>query len=248
MWRRRIIYFLSVCASLYFVMYPLFWIVKPDAEASTHLRFISDFIDLIGAFLPSFASRWLRAYASDPVWFLEWAVIIGLFLYWGSALKARITDRMRAVWDTSLCGEPAQPITSITEASRRSMALWSLLLVGSLYLLFNPDARHAELVRKFVETYIDSGLIWVGLPTLPSLPEMAIKDWLAAHVTASIPILFALAAIAFLIPDRVIQKVRLTQAYQNALWSIKMRWAPAAFAGVFFVIWLGLFRPFSLQR
>jgi uncharacterized protein (DUF2235 family) len=243
-WRRRIIYFLSVCASLYLAMYPLFWIVKPDSEASTRLRFISDFIELVGTFLPSFSSRWLRAYASDPVWFLEWAIIVGLFLYWGSVLKAHITDRMRVVWDTSLCGVLSRPITSITEGSRRSLALWSLLLVASLYLLLVPDARHVELFRKLVTTNIDSNLIWIGWPTLPSLPETAIKDWLAAHVTVSIPILFALAAAAFLIPDRVIQKVRLTPRYQNALWSLKMRLAPIFFAGVFFLFGVAFFGHF----
>ena len=227
-WRRRVIYFLSVCASVYLVAYPLFWIVKPYLETLTYLRFVTDLIELIGAFLPSVAGRWPRAYASNPIWFLEWACIVGIFLWLGSRLKSAITDQMRSAWNFSLCGAPRAPVVSICEGSKAWLIAWLFVLVVSLYLLLYPDARHFELsdgTRNWI-----SSLIGIPIPTL--------KYLLGAYMSRGIALLFLFASFAFVIPDRIIESMRLTKTYQSVLWNIKLRWAPAFFALAF--LYLGL--------
>jgi uncharacterized protein (DUF2235 family) len=227
-WRRRVIYFLSVCASVYLVAYPLFWIVRPYLEASTYFRFITDLIDLLWAFLPTVAGRWLRAYSSDPVWFLEWACIVGIFLWLGSRLKSCITDQMRSVWNFSLSGKPRARIISLCEGSRAWLTTWLLILVVSIYLLVYPDAKHFE--------FSEGARSWIS--SLIGLPIPPLKDLLANYMSRGISLLFLLASLAFVIPDRAIQSIRLTNAYQSILWSLKIKWAPALFALGF--LYLGL--------
>ena len=68
-WRRRIIYFLTVIASIYLLTYPLTSTAPAAAEFTTPLRPLSDVIRMVGWVLPGAASRWTNAYAREPLWF-----------------------------------------------------------------------------------------------------------------------------------------------------------------------------------
>jgi uncharacterized protein (DUF2235 family) len=230
-WRRRVIYFLSVFASVYLVAYPVFWIVKPYAEASTKLRIVADFIGFIGAALPMAVNRWPRAYASNPIWFLEWVVIVSVLLFLGAKLKASITDNMRSVWNRSLCGGPAPTIVSVAESSKAWFVTWLGVLFISLYLLIDPTAQSVFTTRlaawikgessfgaiNWVRTYVGS-----TFETIPSI--------LKSYMTRGIAFLAAVTAIANVLPDRFVQALRTCRAYRNTLWLAKMWLAPAFFS------------------
>src|SRR6185437_9142464 len=101
-WRRRIIYFLTVIASIYLLSYPLTSTAPAAAEFTTPLRPLSDVIRMVGWVLPGAALRWTNAYAREPLWFLLCAGLVGLLLWLSASLKDRITDQMRLAWRTSL--------------------------------------------------------------------------------------------------------------------------------------------------
>lgn len=238
-WRRRVIYFLSVCASVYLAAYPLFWIVKPFTEASTKLRFVTDFIGFIEAVLPTAANRWPRAYASNPGWFLEWVAIVSLLLVLGSKLKASITDSMRAVWNRSLCGGNAPKIVSLTEGSKTWLSVCLGILLVSLYLLFiDPTAQYVFTPETVV--WLKAGPSSFRVVNWVAFVAGSIPSILSDYMTNGIALLGALSATTLLIPDRIIQTVRTTKAYQNAFWFIKMRLAPALFAILFLYIILAV--------
>src|SRR5262249_28607138 len=101
-WRRRIIYFLTVIASIHLLTYPIASQLPPSAEFTTRLRPLSDVIRLVGIVLPNGASRWINGYARDPLYFLLAAGLVVLLLWLSASLKERITDQMRIAWRTSL--------------------------------------------------------------------------------------------------------------------------------------------------
>jgi uncharacterized protein (DUF2235 family) len=222
-WRRRVVYFLSVCASVYLVAYPLFWIVRPSSEATTKLRFVTDVLGFFDSFLPPVAGRWFRTYSSDPWWFIEWVVIVAILLILGSRLQAYITDQMRQVWSFGLCGHPRPGLVAVNRRSTKSTLTWSVVLLAAIYLLISPDGLGIELGEVIRRPL--SSLFGFEIPT--------VKQWLGWYMTSGIALLFAATAVTMLLPDGLIQTVRLSRIYQYLLWSTKMRVAPLLFAILF---------------
>jgi uncharacterized protein (DUF2235 family) len=64
-WRKRVIYFLTVFVTGYLLSYPLFRDTYTFEELRTRIRVVADAVRLIGSALPSFATRWLDAYARE---------------------------------------------------------------------------------------------------------------------------------------------------------------------------------------
>ena len=91
-WRRRIVYFATLFASLCLAAFPLFH--QTEAEFSSRLSFLSPLIRLAGAILPGFAGWWIDAFATNPGWFVLNAAIVGLLIWDGARLETRITDKM----------------------------------------------------------------------------------------------------------------------------------------------------------
>ena len=56
--------------------------VNPGAEGTVWAN--ENAIKLVGGFLPAFAGRWLDAYERQPAWFLLWACIVGLLIWYGT--------------------------------------------------------------------------------------------------------------------------------------------------------------------
>ncbi|MEH2603569.1 uncharacterized protein (DUF2235 family) [Bradyrhizobium sp. AZCC 1588] len=104
-WRRRIIYFLTVIASLYLLTYPLTSTAPAAAEFTTPLRPLSDLIRMVGLALPGAASRWINAYAREPLWFVLCAGLVALLLWLSASLKDRKDHRSDA---PRVAGEPCK--------------------------------------------------------------------------------------------------------------------------------------------
>jgi uncharacterized protein (DUF2235 family) len=95
-WLRRIVYFLTVLASLLLASVPL--LDNPDWGADTPLVLLRPIIALAGAFLPSMLSPWLSAYSAAPGYFVLGIVVVGILLFLGGWLQGRIRDYERAIW------------------------------------------------------------------------------------------------------------------------------------------------------
>ena len=95
-WLRRVVYFLTVAATLFLLALP--WLplpVVPAADSSPNLKMV---IGAIGGFLPGFAQGLFESYQDRPGSFIIAAIAVGLLLWGGSFLKGNVHDRMRSVW------------------------------------------------------------------------------------------------------------------------------------------------------
>jgi hypothetical protein len=97
-WRRRFIYFITVFASLYILIYPLATKVDSSAEYVTPLTLVSAAIRAVGQVLPGAVSVWIEAYARDPSHFLVLGVIVAGLISLGVWLGGTIEDKMERVW------------------------------------------------------------------------------------------------------------------------------------------------------
>jgi len=97
-WKRRIIYFATVGATLWLVVFPLISGAQRADEFTSPIRWVSDIIRLIGGFLPTFASTWIDGYARAPGSFLLLCGLAGFFMLWGMRIATRISVRMGAIW------------------------------------------------------------------------------------------------------------------------------------------------------
>ena len=212
-WRRRIIYFLTVIASFYLLTYPLTSTVPAQAEFASPLRPLSDVIRMVGLALPGAASRWINAYAREPLWFVLCASLVGLLLWLSVSLRGRITDQMRQAWRTSLGKVDLHQSESKTRrgAIGLPIALFAILL--------------------FITLYPVPGWFGVDLPNLPASPQTFVD-----RITHPYFQFFAFVVlITMLLSDRMIARFRLKDAYRQFITDIKLKVAPAFFAVIFLV-------------
>lgn len=212
-WRRRIIYFLTVIASIYLLTYPLTSTAPAAAEFTTPLRPLSDVIRMIGWVLPGAAARWTNAYAREPLWFLLCAGLVGLLLWLSASLKDRITDQMRLAWRVSLAkidlnrGKPRS-------RDGRSAALIAVSVALALIALYPVPG-------------------WAGyaLPKASGSLQIFIE-----RITHPYFQWFAFAILVTMwLPGGTIARFRLADAYRQFITSIKLKVAPAFFALAFLV-------------
>ena len=97
-WRRRFIYFITVFASLYIVIYPLATKVDSSAEYVTPLTLVSAAIRAAAQVLPGALSVWIDAYARDPSHFLLLGLLVVGLIWLGVRLGRTIEDKMERVW------------------------------------------------------------------------------------------------------------------------------------------------------
>jgi uncharacterized protein (DUF2235 family) len=97
-WKRRIVYFATIGATLWLLAVPLVSGAQRADEFETKIRWVSDIIRFVGGFLPGFASTWVNGYARDPWSFLGLAGLLILFVWWGMRIASRISDRMGSIW------------------------------------------------------------------------------------------------------------------------------------------------------
>lgn len=212
-WRRRVIYFLTVIASVYLAAYPLTSTLPASAEFTTRLRPLSDLIRIAGLALPGAASRWINAYARDPLWFVLCAGLVALLLWLSASLQGRITDQMRSAWRVSLAKIDLHREGS--KARRGMSGLHVVVFAGLLLIALYPVPA------------------WFGypLPKAPAAPQIFIDRITHPYFQS-----FAVALlVTMLLGDTTIARFRLKDAYRQFITNIKLRFAPALFALMFLV-------------
>jgi uncharacterized protein (DUF2235 family) len=224
-WRRRIIYFLTVIASVYLLAYPLGSQLPAAAEFTSRLRPLSDVIRMVDFVLPKAADRWVNAYARDPLHFVLCAGLVALLLWLSASLKGHITDQMRSAWRMSL--GKVDVYTGISKASTGigvvRIAIHTLLLAIALYPV--PG--------------------WFG-HDVPRLGDPA--QILIDRITQCYFRLFAVAIlITMLLGDKAIARLRLKDGYKQTISNIKLWIAPAFFALVFGGIQLASHYIFNIR-
>jgi len=212
-WRRRIIYFLTVIASIYLLAYPIASQLPPAAEYTTRLRPLSDVIRMAEVALPGAAKRWTNAYARDPMHFLLAAGMVALLMWLSSGLKDRITDQMRSAWRRSLSKYDvhADPQPAANGAGIVQNVIYACLL---LIVLYPVPASLGFPLPKLVEPM----QILVDRATEPYFRILA----------------FVILVTMFL-PDWTIAWFRLKDGYKQTISNFKLWIAPAFFALAFLV-------------
>lgn len=217
-WKRRVIYFLTVFASLYLAIYPLYKVTFPSDELETPFRPISDAIRLSSVFLPSGASRWVNAYARDPGWFLIATSWVAILIIYGSALGGQITDRMRRVWNRAFLERPDKAIAQSASRKFNVRQIFHFAFVILLcYVLFYP-------------MFAKLGVDWL---LFPKEAQVAFDKYTAQPVR----ILISVYLLVHLIPESIVYRLRTWAPYQWFLRTVKLKAAPAVFAAL--TLWYG---------
>jgi len=97
-WKRRIVYFATVGATLWLLVFPLVSAARPEDEFTSPVRWISDLIRIVGAFLPGFLKPWIDGYARAPISFVLLALLVGGLMWWGTRIASRISVSMGTIW------------------------------------------------------------------------------------------------------------------------------------------------------
>lgn len=97
-WKRRIVYFATVGATLWLLAFPLISGAQRSDEFTSPIRWVSDLIRIVGRFLPGFASTWVDGYARAPGSFLVLAALVGGLTWWGTRIASRISVNMGTIW------------------------------------------------------------------------------------------------------------------------------------------------------
>jgi uncharacterized protein (DUF2235 family) len=119
-WKRRIVYFATVGASLILLALPaLHWARPPgacEAWSCSHASQIGE----AGAFIPDFLpgplepTLWTDAFSRQPLLSLILAVLVIAGFLGGTAIQRRVHDRMREVWTGALVVPAPTPAISAT--------------------------------------------------------------------------------------------------------------------------------------
>ena len=215
-WRRRGIYFLTVLASLYLVIYPLATTIPATAEYTTRLRFLSDAIRLVSIALPGAANRWIDAYARDPALFLIAGVMVAFLTILSAGLSGRITDQMSNLLAISLRKPKNLKYTRKLGSEWRpsgfiEVAAVVLMIVATLFgLLINP-ASFFQWLWEPLRLLLDKLSAWTGSIALISL-------------------------IVLYTPSSWVYLLRSSETYKNALRAFRLHYAPLFFAASFCVL------------
>ena len=97
-WKRRIVYFATVGATLWLAVFPLVSSAQKVDELTSPFRWVSDLVRFAGSFLPDFASTWIDGYARAPLWFLVIAGLVIALRVLSSSIAARTSSVMASIW------------------------------------------------------------------------------------------------------------------------------------------------------
>ena len=145
-WKRRLVYFGTVGATLWLVVFPLISGSRRVDEFTNPFRWISDIIRAAAPFLPGFASTWIDGYARAP---RSTVLLVGLviaFLVWGMSIAARIANRMGAIWDRN----PSSPISLPNN--------WVYVLRSNRYYI----AFHEGLKRRWAPVFFAAMFVYLA--------------------------------------------------------------------------------------
>ncbi|MBI5323533.1 DUF2235 domain-containing protein [Bradyrhizobium sp.] len=97
-WLRRVVYFLTVLATLLVVGIPFFVIYFPGVGLSWVGAFVNPLVNAAASFLPGFLEPWFVAFRNAPGLLLAGSIVVGGFLWLGSNLQHTIRDVSRVAW------------------------------------------------------------------------------------------------------------------------------------------------------
>jgi uncharacterized protein (DUF2235 family) len=125
-WKRRVVYFLTVASSFYLILFPVIYKTEKANEFSSPIRWVSELLRMIEGFLPGFAKWWINPFATNPASFLAGVVVSAIFIGLGIRLGGQITDRMLALWHTSAAhaDPPAGLIYNMRTSGPYRWMLW----------------------------------------------------------------------------------------------------------------------------
>jgi len=146
-WKRRLVYFATVGATAWLLLYPLARSLPAADEYTSPIRWVSDIIRVVGGFLPGFAQTWINAYARSPGQFLALLVLAGGLTFWGTRLAIRITDSMNAIWQRM----PTAPVGLPTN--------WIYRLRASRAYVW----LHRQLKRRWAPTLFAMLFVYLGI-------------------------------------------------------------------------------------
>ena len=217
-WRRRIIYFLTVIASIYLLTYPLTSTAPAQAEYASPLRPISDVIRIVALALPGGLSRWVNAYAREPLWFILCASLVALLLWLSASLQGSITDHMRRAWRVSLAKINLHRTESDDRGGRLRLPVPIFIIL--LFIALCP-------VLGWL------GCDWLQAPESPQTPIDNLKIFIDRLTHPYFQFFAAIILITMQLGDRTIARFRLKDGYRQFITDIKLKFAPAFFAVTF---------------
>ena len=142
-WKRRIVYFATVGATLWLVMFPLLSSAPPVDEFTSRIRGVSDLVRFFGGFLPNFASTWIDGYARAPAWFLVMAGLVTGLLFLATRIASRSSNLMASIWRKT----PEAP-TGLPDN-------WIYRLRSSpLYIRFHQGLKHSIAPAFFAVVFV----------------------------------------------------------------------------------------------
>jgi hypothetical protein len=97
-WKRRIVYFATVGATLWLLVFPLVSAARREDEFTSPIRWVSDLIRIVGQFLPGFTQPWIDGYARAPGSFILLALLVAGLTWWGMRIASRISVTMGTIW------------------------------------------------------------------------------------------------------------------------------------------------------
>jgi hypothetical protein len=194
------------------------------------LRLVSDTVRLLGSALPSFATRWLDAYAHDPAWFLAILAVVILLTTVGSRLAGKIKDEMRRIWVDHLPGANRSAVgtaqASLSFGTILSSIWPGLVFVFGVYLVFYPVIV-SHLQRLSVPGHVGEAL--------------------SAYTSPPVTCVLGLLLIATYLPRSSVRKLREWPVYQWLLKTLKYNVTPfvSAFGLLFVTLELGAHYTFN---
>jgi uncharacterized protein (DUF2235 family) len=146
-WKRRIVYFATVAATLWLFAFPLLRSAPRSDEYSSPIRWVSDIIRIVGNFLPGFAETWINGFARSPGQFVALLLLVTGLILFGTRIASRISDRMGAIWRGIPVAPPGLPDN------------WIYRLRSNPYYI----ALHEGLKRKWAPALFAALFVYLGV-------------------------------------------------------------------------------------
>lgn len=105
-WKRRIVYFLTLFATVFLALLPLINARWPGLGETSPAEILIPVVSAVGSALPGFASFWLDAFKQAPERLFIGAVLVGFLLWLGGNYQRAIFDTNRKVWMPFLRNHP----------------------------------------------------------------------------------------------------------------------------------------------
>jgi len=97
-WLRRVVYFLTVFATLFVAFIPFFVIYFPGVGRAAVGGLVVPIVNAAASFLPGFLEPWFVAFRNAPGFVLAGAAAVGVLMVTGANLRQTIRDVARIAW------------------------------------------------------------------------------------------------------------------------------------------------------